>query len=320
MVIPVHNKGELLADALASVAAQSWKDYELIVVDDASTDGGLDVLQRFPQLLVRLVRRPQAGPGGYAARNLGIREARGVWVAFLDADDLWMPDHLATAAALLESYPEAALLCTGFAEDLQGEVETVSVSHTACHAAADVLRLYARRDVFHTNSMVVRRSALLLAGGFPEQGVRRAGDHALWFRLVLLGEPVVLAHVVTSRYRRDHSGVVTDPTAISGDHPVAQVARAVLAGTLPWPSGWGASERRQIMRLANRKSLLWMMQRRCKGQSRSHGPRLPYPAALTPTDLLRWLLARWAPSGLLLRLQRRWRRLRSRPGPAPLRS
>lgn len=311
VVIPVHNKGALLAEALASVAAQSYCDYELIVVDDASTDGGLEVLQRFPQLPVRLLRRPQPGPGGYAARNLGIREARAAWVAFLDADDLWLPDHLATAAALLDRHPEAALLCTGFAEHLQGEVETVSLNRTTCLAAAEALHLYARRDLFHTNSMVVRRSALVQAGGFPEQGVRRGGDHALWFRLVLLGEPVLLAAAVTSHYRRDHSGVVADASATAGAHPVARVAAAALAGRIPLPSCWGAAERRAIMQLANRKSLLWMMQRRRSALPPTPGSGLPYPLALTPLDALRWLLARWAPATLLQRLQRRWRRLRS---------
>lgn len=310
MVIPVHNKGALLAEALASVAAQSCRDYELIVVDDASTDGGLQVLQRFPQLPLRLLQRSQPGPGGYAARNLAIREARGTWVAFLDADDLWLPDHLATAAALLDRHPEVALLCTGFAEHLQGEVETVSLNRTTCLAAAEALHLYAGRDLFHTNSMVVRRAALVQAGGFPEQGVRRGGDHALWFRLVLLGEPVLLAAAITSRYRRDHSGVVADASATAGAHPVARVAAAALSGGIPLPASWGAAERRAIMRLANRKSLLWMMQRRRSGLPSMPGVGLPYPLALTPIDALRWLLARWAPAILLQRLQRRWRRLR----------
>ncbi|MEB3332985.1 MAG: glycosyltransferase family A protein [Synechococcaceae cyanobacterium] len=312
VVIPVHNKGPLLAEALASVAAQSWRDYELIVVDDASSDGGLAVLERFPQLPLRLLQRRVPGPGGYAARNLGIQAARGDWVAFLDADDLWLPEHLATAAAQIERHPEAAVVCTGFEEDLAGQLETVAVAHSVCLTAAELLRRYARRDLFHTNSMLVRRQALLAAGGFPEQGVRRGGDHALWLRLVLLGEPIVLAAPVTSRYRRDHSGVVADPAAMAGRHPVAQVAAAALAGTIPLPPTWGVAERLALRRLANRKSLLWMLQRRRQGLPPGQGAGLPYPAALTPVDALRWLLACWAPPGLVRVLQRRWRRWRSR--------
>jgi len=310
VVIPVHNKGQLLAEALASVAAQSWTDYELLIVDDASTDGGLDVLQDFPQLPLRVLRRSRPGPGGYAARNFGIREARSPWVAFLDADDIWFPDHLSRAADLIARYPQAALLCTGFVEGFHGEAESVAVQRTVCLSAAEMLRLYASKDLFHTNSMVVRRSALLQAGGFPEQGVRRAGDHALWLRLLLLGESVVLASSVTSRYRRDHSGVVADPSATVGQHPVALVAASALMGTLPWPSSWGKQERFYIKRLANRKSLLWMMQRSCSGLPPLAGPGLPYPALLTFKQALRWLLARWAPSRLLQILQRYWRGLR----------
>lgn len=314
VVIPVHNKGPLLADALASVAAQTCRDFEVIVVDDASSDEGLEALARFPQLPLRLLRRASAGPGGYAARNLGIQAARAQWIAFLDADDLWYPDHLATAAQLIEQHPQAAMLCTGFEEDLGGVVKTVALPQSRCFAARDFLALYAARDVLHTNSMLIRRSVLQRCGGFPEQGVRRGGDHALWFRTVLVGAPVILADRVTTRYRRDHSAVVSDPMTMAGAHPVCRVAAAALDGTIPWPAGWGARERRLIRQFANRKTLHWMLQRRRLGLRRSADQTLPYPGALTGRDLCRWMVALGMPTAAL-----RWLyALKARPALRPI--
>ena len=299
MVIPVHNKGGLLAESLASVAAQTCRDFEVIVVDDASTDDGLLCIDAFQGLPLRVLHRSTPGPGGYAARNLGIQEARGAWIAFLDADDLWRPDHLAIAADWLDRFPETGVYCSGFEEILSGSVKSIAVGESRCFSCRQFLSLYARRDLFHTNSMVIRRQLLLDCGGFPEHGVRRGGDHALWFRTVLSGAPVMLAAAVTSCYRRDHSAVVSDPVTMAGAHPVCRVASDALAGVIPLPGDWGAAERRLIRQFANRKSLHWMLQRRRMGLGPSPGQRLPYPAALSPLDLLRWLMASLAPPPLL---------------------
>ena len=104
VVIPVYGAGDFLAAALASVFHQTLSPVEVIVVDDGSPDAaGLDqalapVLER-----IRLLRQPNRGPA--AARNLGIRHARGEFIAFLDGDDLWEPDYLARQIALLQSRP-----------------------------------------------------------------------------------------------------------------------------------------------------------------------------------------------------------------------
>lgn len=299
VVIPVHNKGRLLLDSLNSVQSQTFRDFEVVVVDDASTDDCIQSVEHFLCLPLRLLHRPIPGPGGYAARNFGIREALGEWIAFLDADDLWLPQHLAVAAAAIEDHPEAAILCTGFQEHLGGRVETIAVPSTVCLSSAVMMRLYAHRDLFHTNSMVVRRDALLAAGGFPEQGVRRGGDHSLWLRLILLGFPVVLEASVTSRYRRDHSGVVSDPTVMQGFHPVVSVVERALADQIALPPDWGGGERRALKVLANRRSLLWLLQRRLAGLPLSGHRRLPYPFALTYLDSLRWLIAVVCPTWLV---------------------
>src|SRR5688572_17562331 len=93
-VLPYYNKVRYVRRALDSIASQTLGDFEAIVVDDGSTDGGTDLITDFARLdpRFRIVRQPNAGPG--AARNRAIRQARTSLVAFLDADDEWMPTYL----------------------------------------------------------------------------------------------------------------------------------------------------------------------------------------------------------------------------------
>src|ERR1044072_4490876 len=113
VVIPVWNKRDTIAAAVASVLAQSCGDFELIVVDDGSTDGSMAGWRAFDDPRLRTVAQANAGPG--PARNRGIEEAGHDWIAFLDADDLWLPDHLAELARIRGACPEAGLIGTAYA-------------------------------------------------------------------------------------------------------------------------------------------------------------------------------------------------------------
>src|SRR3712207_2443148 len=101
VVIPVYNRAALVGATLDSVLGQEFEgEFEVVVVDDGSTDETPAVLARYGER-VRVLRQENAGPG--AARNLGIRTARGEYVAFLDSDDLWFPWTLSTYAEIIES-------------------------------------------------------------------------------------------------------------------------------------------------------------------------------------------------------------------------
>ena len=112
IIIPLYNKEASIAQALDSVLAQEYQDFEIVVVDDGSTDGGASVVENYGDARIRLVR--QANAGVSAARNRGIEEARGEYVAFLDADDVWMPGFLSEIAALQREFPQCRAQATNY--------------------------------------------------------------------------------------------------------------------------------------------------------------------------------------------------------------
>jgi len=104
VIIPVYNKGPHIHHSISSVLNQTFQDFEIILIDDASTDNSLEEIRKFTDPRIRILNRSEPGPGGYAARNLGIKEANAEWVALLDADDIWYPEHLGTAKGLIDDY------------------------------------------------------------------------------------------------------------------------------------------------------------------------------------------------------------------------
>jgi hypothetical protein len=105
VIIPLYNKAAHILGALDSVATQTFADMEVIIINDGSTDGGARLAENYPDRRFRVVSQPNAGPG--AARNRGIAEAKGELLAFLDADDEWLPEFLARSIKLLEEHDAA---------------------------------------------------------------------------------------------------------------------------------------------------------------------------------------------------------------------
>jgi glycosyltransferase involved in cell wall biosynthesis len=107
IILPTYNRAAFLASAIASIAAQTWRDWELIIVDDGSTDGTSELIDRcratIPQ---RVISVRQENGGAYAARNRGLDLATGAYIAFYDSDDVWLPHHLDHCVAALDRHPE----------------------------------------------------------------------------------------------------------------------------------------------------------------------------------------------------------------------
>ena len=112
IIIPLYNKGPYINRALMSILNQTVQDFEVIVVDDGSTDNGAETVRKINDPRIRLIQ--QRNQGVSAARNRGVSESTTDFVAFLDADDEWMPSHLETMIRLRAKYPEAGMYATGY--------------------------------------------------------------------------------------------------------------------------------------------------------------------------------------------------------------
>lgn len=119
VVIPLYNKEKSIAQTLECMLNQTYKDFEVIVVDDGSKDNSAAIVEAFNDERIRLVRQKNGGVS--AARNRGTAEARGEYVAFLDADDIWKQNHLESIANLIHQFPKSRAWATCYVNNLNGE-------------------------------------------------------------------------------------------------------------------------------------------------------------------------------------------------------
>lgn len=187
VVIPAYNRAHCVAAAVESVFAQTFKDVEVIAVDDGSSDGTGDVLEKFGQR-IHLIR--QDNRGASSARNTGVRAARGKWIAFLDSDDRWYPDKLGRQITALEKYNSK--VCFTRSINNQGKLlrDVDSISPVARESellyvenAVDSVCLAPRHPLIQT--MVADKTLLEKIGLFDES-FPAAEDAELIFRLSFL--------------------------------------------------------------------------------------------------------------------------------------
>lgn len=179
VIIPLYNKEREIAGTLRSVLAQTRQPDEIVIVDDGSTDRSAEIVRSIASPLVRLVPQPNAGE--CAARNRAIAEARGEYIALLDADDEWEPGFLAEIESMIGEFPGCGLYCTGFSV----------VSHDGVFPApgldrrgvvGNFFRDSAHRYIAIPSACCIPRSVFDEVGGFPE-GMKMAGDLYMWIKI-----------------------------------------------------------------------------------------------------------------------------------------
>jgi glycosyltransferase involved in cell wall biosynthesis len=174
IVMPVYNAAPYLAEAIRSILAQTWADFELIVVDDASTDRSPDLIQSFPDPRIRCVRNDQ-NLGVAATRNRGVLLARGEFVAQMDPDDVAHPRRIAEQVAFLRAHPDVGL-CG--AKDGTRRVMKMPLDHEEIRVTL----------LFHSSfaqpTVMARRRLLVEDGLLYNETYRNMEDYDLWCRLV----------------------------------------------------------------------------------------------------------------------------------------
>jgi glycosyltransferase involved in cell wall biosynthesis len=202
--MPLFNKEAFVLRAVESVRSQTLNNFELLVVDDGSTDHGAEIVASLSDPRICVIRRANGGPS--AARNEGVRLAQYKWVAFLDADDEWRPTFLSQVAEFIQCFPSAAVVFTNSHYERRG-----------CPMCSLALRTGLVPDYFeavvengmpigNSSSVVARRQSLMEIGGFPE-AVRCMEDVDTWGRLALVG-PVGYIDEVLAVYHYDAGGAM----------------------------------------------------------------------------------------------------------------
>ena len=185
VVIPLYNKEATIERALFSVLNQSIQDFEVIVVNDGSTDNGPNVVQSFDDPRILMIHQDNQGVS--AARNRGIAEAKHDLIAFLDADDVWLPGFLKAIQQLITNYPHCAVYGTGyFFGQRNGRISRIIVRGLEDNFTG-VLENYFQIAIksdppIHSSSIVVTKSAIKTIGGFP-LGIKSGEDLLTWARL-----------------------------------------------------------------------------------------------------------------------------------------
>lgn len=206
VVIPAYNADHFIRDALGSVSTQTITDYEIVVVDDGSQDGTVKLVKAWaadhPGIELRVLQQEHGGIG--EARNAGVREAAGRYVAFLDADDIWMERKLEAVAKCLDDPRAAELICHDEWLDEHG-IKTGRLTHGPYTTYRDLLF---KGNTVSTSATVVQRSKLLEVGGFStDLRFNSMEDYDLWLRLARSGCRIQYLHEVLGLYRLHGQGI-----------------------------------------------------------------------------------------------------------------
>lgn len=219
-IIIFLNEEKFLQDAIESVFAQTYDNWELLLVDDGSTDGStaiaLQYAQLYPQKVRYLEHEGHLNRGMSATRNLGIRHAKGKYIAFLDADDVWLAAKLEQQVAIMESQPEAAMLYgrtqywyswTGKPEDIQRDyIPELGIQPDTLFKPPILLTLCYPLGHACTpppSDILLRREAIERIGGFEEnfQRIYQLYEDQAFFAKLYLNAPVFVASKCWDKYR-----------------------------------------------------------------------------------------------------------------------
>lgn len=269
VIVPFFNAEKFIQEAIESVLAQTYNNWELLLVDDGSTDGSSDIAIRYAQKDSKRVRYLQhdghKNQGLSASRNLGVRHAKGEYVAFLDADDVWLPDKLQEQVVILDSNRDAAMVyepaemwyswasTEDFRQDL---VQQLGVPLNRLHSPPSLLKVFlkGKSDPPCISTILVRREAIERVGGF-EEAFRGMYEDQVFSAKICLSSYVFVDSVIRCRYRKHEKSMVFSAMK-TGEHAHARLE------FLNWLAGY-VSERgakdKEILNAIYTQQRLWRL-------------------------------------------------------------
>lgn len=199
VVIPLYNKENYIESTIKAVLLQNYKDFEVIVVDDSSTDNSLSIVQSIDDNRIRIFRKVNEGVS--AARNYGVLKAKGDFIAFLDADDIWEPDYLGMLFQMTKEFPQAGLYCTAYKSFDSGCILNPVLGKNNYFILDD----YFKMSVLNGLSVNITSATCVPKRVIKEMPMFRLGkcrgeDIDVWLRIALRF-PVAYCKVPLMRYR-----------------------------------------------------------------------------------------------------------------------
>ncbi|QUS61643.1 glycosyltransferase family 2 protein [Synechocystis sp. PCC 7339] len=220
VIIPLHNTEAYIADTIRSVLAQTYTNFELIVVDDESSDQSAMIVRQFKDQRIKLIHQKNRGLAG--SRNTGIRQAQGEYFAFLDADDLWLPEKLASHVEHLDQNPHIGVSFSR-SSFIDGQGQPLGIHQMPKLKDIDAGHLLCRNPVGNGSAPVIRRQVLDDIGflddrhGFPEfcyfdEAFRlRSEDIECWIRIAIVTDWVIEGiPAALTLYRVNNQGLSAD--------------------------------------------------------------------------------------------------------------
>lgn len=186
VVIPLYNKEKQIINTLRSVLDQTYQDFEIVIVDDGSTDNSVAEVERIQDSRIRLINQKNAGVS--AARNRGIQESKGEYIALLDGDDEWQPDYLKTQIELVYKYPKCDVYAVNYCfRDMIGHTIPTIINQLPFTGIDGILANYfevasCSHPPICSISIMVRKGVFESVGGFPV-GIKSGEDLLTWARL-----------------------------------------------------------------------------------------------------------------------------------------
>lgn len=204
VIIPTKNRAKLVAEAIESVLNQTFRDFELVIVDDGSTDNTAEVVAGFKD--PRIVYHYQEGKERGAARNQGVALSRGEFITFLDDDDWYLPCKLEVQVQALQANPELGMVISGW-DRVKENGELVRAERPWAHHPKPVLDDWLFAAMAHVAAILLRRTWFDRVGGFNPR-LMQAEDTYLWFRLAQAGCPFTWVKELVFRQRMHGSNSV----------------------------------------------------------------------------------------------------------------